>query len=129
MSSSTIVAQAVAQERQIPLEAECTVMVPCQLGLHLRVTAVVVTMARQFRSDIHFSVGRSRVDAKSILGMLGLGAVRGKPLILTARGSDADRAIRVLGDLFETPEVLCKEGKTLRGWGNGHSGRRAAATA
>ncbi len=90
-----------------------TVVIPCRLGLHLRVAAAVVIMARRFQSDIYFATARGRVEAKSILGMLGLGAVRGTSLALTARGRDADRAIRVLGNLFESPTVLCKDGPAV----------------
>ena len=106
-----------------------TVVIPCRLGLHLRVATAVVTMAKRFQSDIYFATARVRVEAKSILGMLGLGAVRGTSLVLTARGQDADQAIRVLGDLFETPDVLCKEGTTAKEARNGHSGYRGAAVA
>ena len=86
-----------------------TIVIPCRFGLHLRVAAAVVIMARRFQSDIYFATAQGRVDAKSVLGMLGLGAVRGTSLALTALGRDADRAIQVLGDLFESPEVLCKD--------------------
>ena len=41
---------------------------------------------------------------------MGLGAARGVSLALTARGQDADRAMQVLGDLLESPAVLCKDG-------------------
>lgn len=90
-------------------EAKSIVTVPCRLGLHLRVAALVVTMARKFQSDIRFCSGRLCVDAKSILGMLELAAVRGKRLSLVAHGPDAERAIHVLADLFETKELLCKD--------------------
>ena len=86
-----------------------TVTVPCRQGVHLRVASVIVTMARQFRSAIHFVSGPERVDAKSILGVLRLGAVRNTPLVLTASGQDADRAVQVLGDLFESKGVLCRD--------------------
>lgn len=94
-------AQAVARRR---------VVVPCRLGLHLRVSARVVTMARQFESEIRLCSSRLCVNAKSILGMLELTGVRGQPLTLTASGLDAERAARVLAELFESKEVLCKEG-------------------
>lgn len=109
MDSSTIVAAAVEQELVSSAEAKRTVMVPCRLGLHLRVAAVVVTMARQFDSQIRLISGRRRVDAKSIFGLLRLVAVRGKQLSLVAQGPDARRAVQVLSELFESEEVLCKE--------------------
>lgn len=90
-------------------EVKRMVVVPCRLGLHLRVAALVVTMARRYQSDIIFRAGRCRVDAKSILDMLRLGAVRGKRLALVAHGPDAERAAQVLGELFESEEALCKE--------------------
>ncbi len=85
------------------------VTVPCQHGLHLRVAAVIVTMAQQFRSVISFDSGSQHVDAKSMLGVLRLGASHGAPLVLTARGEDADRAIQVLGELFESKRTLCRD--------------------
>ncbi|MBI3083143.1 MAG: HPr family phosphocarrier protein, partial [Candidatus Omnitrophica bacterium] len=51
------------------IEAKSTVTVPCRLGLHLRVAALVVTMARKFQSDITFCSSRLCVSAKSMLGM------------------------------------------------------------
>ncbi len=105
-----------AMERRRPEFAQGfsrTVVIPCRLGLHLRVVTAVVTMARRFQSDIYFATAQGRVDAKSILDMLGLGAVRGKSLALTARGQDADRAIQVLGDLFESPKVLCRDAAAI----------------
>jgi len=101
-----------------------TVVIPCRLGLHLRAATAVVTMAKRFQSDIYFATAQGRVDAKSILGMLGLGAVRGTSLALTARGQDADRAVQALGDLFESPEILCKEETAAVEVGNGHSRSR-----
>jgi len=84
-------------------------MVPCRLGLHLRVAARVVTMARKFQSDIQFCSRRLCVSAKSILGMLELAAVRGKRFSLVARGLDAERAVQVLAELFESKDMLCNE--------------------
>lgn len=106
MGSSTIVGAAV--ERAETKQAKRTVRVPCRLGLHLRVAALVVTMAQKFQSDIRFCSNRLCVNAKSILGMLELAAVRGKRLSLVAHGPDAERAIQVLAELFDTKELLCK---------------------
>jgi len=91
------------------IEAKSTVTVPCRLGLHLRVAALVVTLARKFQSDITLCSNRLCVSAKSMLGMLELSAVRGKRLSLVVRGPDAERAIQVLAELFETKELLCKD--------------------
>ncbi len=106
--SSSVIDQ--AMERQIGPTAEGTrtVEVPCRNGIHLRVAGVIVYFARQFRSDISFTSGQLRVDAKSILGLLGLSAIQGQPLEVTARGEDAERAVQVFADLFESKELLCR---------------------
>lgn len=121
MSPSTIVASASERTQPVPVEAQRVVVVPCRLGLHLRVVAFVVTMARQFESEIQFCSRRLCVDATSILGMLRLGAVRGKPLALVARGPDAARAVQVLAELFESKDVLCKEDVTSEAVPNEHA--------
>jgi phosphotransferase system HPr (HPr) family protein len=121
MSTSTGVVEAVGQESETSMEAKRTVAVPCRLGLHLRVAALVVMMARQFQSEISFAAGRRRVDAKSIFGLLRLGAVRGKRLSLIAHGPDAPRAVQVLAELFESKEILCKENVTGEEVSYGHA--------
>lgn len=103
------------------IEAKSTVMVPCQLGLHLRVAALVVMMARKFESDVTLCSRRLCVNAKSVLGMLELSAVRGKRLFLVARGPDAQHAVQVLAELFESKEVLCKENSNDEEVPYGHS--------
>jgi phosphotransferase system HPr (HPr) family protein len=109
------------QKPAASLEAKSTVTVPCRLGLHLRVAALVVTMARKFQSDIQFCSNRLCVSAKSILGMLELSAVRGKRLSLVACGPDAQRAVQVLAELFESKEVLCKESLATEEATDGHA--------
>jgi len=110
-----------AVEHAATTQAKRSVTVPCRLGLHLRVAALVVTMARKFQSDIRFCSSRLCVSAKSILGMLELTAVRGKQLSLVARGPDAERAIQVLAELFETKDVFCKDEPASEEVPYGHS--------
>lgn len=121
MSSSTIVAAAVGQGVETSAEARRTVVVPCALGLHLRIVALVVAMARKFQSDVQFCSSRQCVSAKSILGMLELAAARGKRLSLVAHGPDAQRAVQVLAELFKSKEVLCKEGLVAEEVTDGHA--------
>jgi len=106
MDSSTLVGMVV--EHAETTQAKRSITVPCRLGMHLRVAALVVTMARNFQSGIQLCSNRLCVSAKSMLGMLELAAVRGKRLSLVARGADADRAVQVIADLFESKDVLCK---------------------
>lgn len=73
-----------------------------ETGLHARPANQFVQTASQFDSSISVAKGENKVDAKSILGILTLGAGKGAEIILKAEGTDEDKAIQVLSDLFES---------------------------
>lgn len=68
--------------------------------VHLRVAAHVVQLSSRFEAKLMLVKGRHRVDGKSILGVLMLGAVRGTRLRLVAIGRDAEAAISAIARLF-----------------------------
>jgi phosphocarrier protein NPr/phosphocarrier protein len=70
-------------------------------GLHARPADMVARRASTFRARIEIIKGNERVDAKSVLGLLTLGAYQGVELTLCAVGEDADEAIEALVELFE----------------------------
>ena len=72
---------------------EIEVQVANRLGLHARAAARFVQLATSFESRITVSSDDSRVDGKSILGLLTLAAREGTRLRLSAEGSDADDAL------------------------------------
>jgi phosphocarrier protein len=59
-------------------------------------------LASSFESEIEIVRDNHRVDAKSILHVLTLGAGRGTELIVEARGSDAAAAAEALAKLVES---------------------------
>ena len=69
--------------------------------VHLRIAARFVQLASRFESKIILAKGRHRVDGKSILGVLTLGAVRGTQLRVIATGRDAEPALAALIQLFQ----------------------------
>ncbi len=77
-------------------------------GLHARPADMVARLARRYRSQIEIVKGNERVDAKSVLGLLTLGAYQGIQLTLYAQGDDAEEALDALVDLFER-ELLEQE--------------------
>lgn len=81
--------------------ADITLTIRHKVGLHARPAALFVQTAQKFQSDIqvHFN-GRS-VNAKSLLGVLGLGANSGAEITITAEGEDADEALSALKALVE----------------------------
>lgn len=83
---------------------EVEVQIVNRLGLHARAAARLVHLANRFRSSITVSKGNSKVDGKSILGLLTLAASRGTRLRLVATGEDEEQALAeistLIGDRF-----------------------------
>jgi phosphotransferase system HPr (HPr) family protein len=79
---------------------EIPVQIVNRLGLHARAAARVVHVANRFTCSIIVSKADSRVDGKSILGLLTLAAAKGTKLTLTANGEDEVEALNTLAELF-----------------------------
>ena len=68
-------------------------------GLHARASAKFVKLASSFESEISVIRDGATVDARSIMGLLMLGAGNGSCIDITAEGPDAAEAIEALTDL------------------------------
>lgn len=68
-------------------------------GLHARASAKFVKLASSFESDIHVTRDGVTVDARSIMGLLMLGAGIGCSIDVSAEGADAEEAMEALTDL------------------------------
>ena len=68
-------------------------------GLHARASAKFVKLASSFESEIHVTRDGVTVDARSIMGLLMLGAGIGCSIDVSAEGADADEAMEALTDL------------------------------
>ena len=92
---------------------EKTVVINNPQGLHARPAELFARLALQFESEIEVIRNDHRVDAKSILHVLTLGAAQGTELTLTAQGADAEAALEALVRLvesdFATDETLSQE--------------------
>jgi phosphocarrier protein len=73
-----------------------------RLGLHARAAAKFVHLASEFTSRVTVSRDGTRVDGKSILGLLTLAASKGTKLQLTIHGDDEAEAAAKLADLIRT---------------------------
>ena len=80
------------------MELECSVKISNKYGLHARASTRLAEVAKKFQSSIRLSrVGANEdVDAKSILGILTLGAEKGQTLRIRASGEDAKQAVDAL---------------------------------
>ncbi len=61
---------------------------------------LIIKLANQYQSQIELVKGNERVDGKSILDVLTLGAAQGTTLIIEACGPDAEAALEALVELF-----------------------------
>jgi phosphotransferase system HPr (HPr) family protein len=76
------------------------VMVSNSQGLHLRPAGLIAKLAAQYQSKIELTRENSRVDGKSILDIMTLGAPQGTSLVIEAEGPDAESALEALATLF-----------------------------
>ena len=88
--------------------AQRTVTIQNPQGLHARPAELLARVALKYESDIDVVRDGVRVDAKSILNVLTLGAGPGCELVFEARGTDAEEALEALARLvasnFENDE-------------------------
>ena len=61
-----------------------------------------VTIANEFKSGIWVEKDERRVNAKSLLGVLSLGIVKGTTITLIADGSDEQEAVEALAELVRS---------------------------
>ena len=77
------------------------VVVPNKQGMHARPAEMFVRRAQQFQSKIVIIRDDYRIEAKSIMNLLTLGAAQGTKLMLEAVGSDAQEAVDALAEVVE----------------------------
>jgi len=73
-----------------------------QVGLHARPATFFIQKANEFKCSIWIEREERRVNAKSLLGVLSLGVVKGGEITIMADGEDEDEAVAALLDLVET---------------------------
>ena len=73
-----------------------------QGGLHARPATFFIQKANEFKSSIWVEKEERRVNAKSLLGVLSLGIVKGTSINLIADGPDEEAAISALIELINT---------------------------
>jgi phosphocarrier protein len=71
-------------------------------GVHARPAALLVQVAKDFPCDIYVERDDDRINGKSIMGIITLGAGFGCELKLVAEGEREREAVEALARLFET---------------------------
>ena len=87
---------------------EREVLIINRAGIHARPAAKLVQTASAFSSDIFLESGGERVNGKSIMGIIMLGATYQTTVKIFADGTDERAAVAALAELFahrfEDPE-------------------------
>ena len=76
------------------------VLIINRAGIHARPAAKLVRTAGSFSSDIFLESGGERVNGKSIMGIITLGATYRTTVKIIADGDDEEAAVEALQDLF-----------------------------
>jgi len=81
---------------------EQIVTIANRAGIHARPAALLVQTTKNFNCNIYFEKGRDRINAKSIMGVITLGAAFGTEIKIIADGEDEQAAANALARLFES---------------------------
>jgi phosphocarrier protein len=79
----------------------CNLEIKNSVGLHARPATFFIQKANSFKSSIWVEKEERRVNAKSLLGVLSLGIVKGTTITLIADGADEEAAVEALADLID----------------------------
>ena len=71
-----------------------------QVGLYARPATFFIQKANEFRSTMMVEKEERKVNAKSLLGVLSLGIVKGTTITLIADGADEEACVEALADLI-----------------------------
>ena len=76
------------QEREVVIENK--------LGMHLRAAAVFIETANKFRCQVHVRKHDQAINAKSIMGLMTLGATYGSVITVITDGENEAEALAAL---------------------------------
>jgi phosphocarrier protein HPr len=86
--------------------ASCERAITLTGDLHARPAGALAVAAGRFAAAVRITVGSSSADAKSVLGVMGLGATTGQHVTVSAAGPDAQEAVSaVISALGEATRV------------------------
>ena len=71
-------------------------------GIHARPAAIIAQTANNFESEITLTKDDACVNAKSIMGVIAMGAGYNTQLTLKVEGSDESEAAAVIEELFNS---------------------------
>lgn len=77
-----------------------SVVVKMQQDFEARPIANLVQVANRYESKIYLEHGDSRVNAKSIMGMMSLALLNGEEILVDAEGADEEEAVAAIEEFL-----------------------------
>ncbi|MGL4362538.1 MAG: HPr family phosphocarrier protein [Cellulosilyticaceae bacterium] len=74
-------------------------------GLEARPAALFVQLASKYESNITIVANEKQINAKSIMGMMSLGSIKGAEIQLLIDGEDEQVAMNELKEFFNQEEI------------------------
>lgn len=71
------------------------------LGIHARPAGLLVKLVSGYKSTVTVTKDGKEVDAKRIMGLMGLGATKGTKVTVKVDGPDEADAVKALEDFFK----------------------------
>lgn len=78
-----------------------TVTIKNRAGIHARPAALIVNTANQYESEIFLEKDSMRINSKSIMGIITLGASYKSTISIMAEGPDESEAVEAIAKLFD----------------------------
>ncbi|MDC7226071.1 MAG: HPr family phosphocarrier protein [Spirochaetales bacterium] len=70
-------------------------------GIHARPAALIVQTANEFECEIYLEKDNNSINAKSIMGIITLGAAYNSVVNVKTEGTDEEAALKAIVKLFE----------------------------
>ncbi len=78
-----------------------TVTIKNRAGIHARPSALIVKTANEYESEVFLELDDMKINAKSIMGIITLGANYKSIIQIIAEGEDEEKAVTAIARLFE----------------------------
>ena len=79
-----------------------TVTVVNRLGMHARPSALLVTITAKYKSEIYLTKNGTRINGKSIMGVMMLAAEKGSEILVEADGPDEEAASEAVVEIIRS---------------------------
>ena len=80
---------------------EARVTIQNRAGLHARPSSMIVKVASKYQCDVYIGTKNNMINAKSIMGVMTLGAGYGTEVVVHAEGDGEEKVLEEIKSLFD----------------------------